>query len=139
MRMALFTKQDRMVIVVIAVLIVIGWGVRLTASWQTDPGDIQVHRQAAENIPAFDTADSPNTALMELVSPVNINTADVEKLMTLPLIGPVKAAAIVEYRETSGAFDDIHDITNVSGIGPATFERIKTRITIQTETEANGQ
>ncbi len=135
--MALFAKHDRIAIAAIAALIVIGWGVRFSISRQADTGEIRIHRQAAENMPAFDNADSLNTMLRELAATVNINTADAEKLMTLPMIGPVKASAIVEYRKTHSAFENIRDITNVTGIGPATFERIKERITVQTETDAN--
>ena len=61
---------------------------------------------------------------------ININTADVTKLMELPGIGESKAGAIVEYRESNGAYTDINDIKNVSGIGEALFERIKEKIEV---------
>ena len=56
---------------------------------------------------------------------ININTADVELLDTLPGIGPALAQAIVDYRETFGPFFYIEDIMLVDGIGEATFEEIK--------------
>lgn len=61
---------------------------------------------------------------------VNINTASVEELDTLPGIGPVIAQRIVEYREANGPFKSIQEITLVSGIGDATFEKIKDRISV---------
>jgi competence ComEA-like helix-hairpin-helix protein len=61
---------------------------------------------------------------------ININTASLEELDTLPGIGPSKAAAIVDYREANGDFQTIDDIINVSGIGEATFENIKDLITV---------
>ena len=61
---------------------------------------------------------------------ININTATAETLQTLSGIGKTKAAAIVEYRETHGVFSDISEITNVSGIGEKTFEKIRNNITV---------
>lgn len=64
-------------------------------------------------------------------SPVNINTANAAELAaTLDGVGPSKAQAIVEYRETHGNFSDASEITRVKGIGEATFERNKSVISI---------
>ena len=43
----------------------------------------------------------------------------------IPGIGPSKAERILEYRETTGPFQNIEDIKNVSGIGNKTFENIR--------------
>ncbi len=64
-------------------------------------------------------------------SKVNINSAGKEELMTLPGIGESKAEDILSYRETEGGFGSIEDIQNVSGIGAATFSRLKDRIDIR--------
>jgi competence protein ComEA len=61
---------------------------------------------------------------------VNINTATVTELDTLPGIGPTTAQSIVDYRFQNGPFQVIQDIQNVPGIGPATFDGIKDYITI---------
>ena len=61
---------------------------------------------------------------------VNINTADVSGLTTISGIGKTRAEAIIAYREEHGAFLSIEDIKNVSGIGDATYEKIKDRITV---------
>jgi len=61
---------------------------------------------------------------------ININTASLEELVTLPGIGPDKAGKIIAHREEYGPFEDITAIQEVSGIGPATFERIKELITV---------
>lgn len=60
---------------------------------------------------------------------VNINLADVQELMTIPGIGPSKAAAIVQYREENGSFASTESIMEVSGIGQKTFERLESFIT----------
>jgi competence protein ComEA len=66
----------------------------------------------------------------ELGGQVNINTATIEELDTLPGIGLGYAQRIVEYRELNGPFGSIEEITLVSGIGDATFEKIRDRITV---------
>jgi competence protein ComEA len=61
---------------------------------------------------------------------ININTATVEELDTLPGIGETTAQAIVEYRIANGPFQTIEDIINVPGVGPSTFEAIMNLITV---------
>ena len=62
---------------------------------------------------------------------VNLNTATSTDLETLPGIGPSKALAIIEYRETNGAFKSIDDLKNVAGIGDKTYEKLKENIKIR--------
>lgn len=61
---------------------------------------------------------------------VNINTADVQTLTTLPGIGESRAEAIINYRNRSGFFGTIEDIMNVAGIKEAAFEKIKDYICV---------
>lgn len=56
---------------------------------------------------------------------VNINTASVEQLTTLPGVGPKLAARIVEYRQKSGSFRAAHDLLNVQGIGEKNFAKLE--------------
>ena len=56
---------------------------------------------------------------------VSLNQATVGELETLPGIGPSKAAAIIKYREEVGAFKSIDELTNVSGIGEKTLEKLR--------------
>lgn len=63
-------------------------------------------------------------------SPVNLNTATREELMTLPGIGEAKADAVIAYREENGGFSSPEEIMNISGIKEAVFSQIKDRITV---------
>lgn len=62
---------------------------------------------------------------------ININTATLEQLDTLPGIGPVKAQSIIDYRNEHGFFNSVEAIQDVAGIGPVTYEGIKGLITVQ--------
>jgi competence protein ComEA len=61
---------------------------------------------------------------------ININTADINQLETLPGIGPAIAGEIINYRETEGDFQRIEEIQKVPRIGPSIFENIKDLITV---------
>ena len=57
---------------------------------------------------------------------LNINTATVEEFDSLPGIGPSRAADIIAARRQLGGFSSVQDLTMVSGIGPATLDKITT-------------
>ncbi|ARK29299.1 helix-hairpin-helix domain-containing protein [Halalkalibacter krulwichiae] len=59
---------------------------------------------------------------------IPINRAEAGQLQQLPGIGPAKAAAIISYREEHGAFKDINDLLNISGIGPKSIEKLEEAI-----------
>lgn len=61
---------------------------------------------------------------------VNINTASLEELETLPSIGEVRAQAIITYRETNGGFRTIEELQEVSGIGEKIFADVAPHITV---------
>jgi len=62
---------------------------------------------------------------------INLNKADEAELQNLPGVGPAKAAAIIEFRETSGPFKTIEDLKNISGIGDKTFDKLKDLIDVK--------
>jgi competence protein ComEA len=61
---------------------------------------------------------------------VNINTADEATLETLNGVGPVLAAAIIQYRTEHGPFASVDQLDEVSGIGPATLEDLRSQVTV---------
>ena len=61
---------------------------------------------------------------------ININTASVSELMGLNGIGESRAQAIISYREENGAFKNIEEIKNVSGIKDGLFNKIRDQITV---------
>ena len=62
---------------------------------------------------------------------VNINTAEVWLLESLPGIGETLAQRIVDYRMANGYFQSVDDLKQVDGIGVSVFEKIKDKITVR--------
>ena len=77
-----------------------------------------------------DSKDSAISSSVFIGDKVSLNTATLDELMTLPGIGEAKAEAIIKYREEVGAFQNVEQLKEVSGIGDAIFDRIKENITI---------
>lgn len=70
--------------------------------------------------PAGDASDGDGGALV-----VNLNSASASELTALPGIGETLAGRIVAWREENGPFARVDQVMAVSGIGPATYERIR--------------
>lgn len=64
------------------------------------------------------------------IGPVNLNTATVDDLDTLPGVGPVMAGRIVDWRTQHGRFASVDQLREVSGIGDRTFERLAPLVTV---------
>jgi competence protein ComEA len=63
---------------------------------------------------------------------VDLNRADRAQLLQLPGVGPAMATRIEEYRREHYGFRDVEELKKVSGIGPATFERLRALVYVDT-------
>jgi len=61
---------------------------------------------------------------------VDLNTATLEQLDTLPGVGPVLAQRILDWRQQNGRFGSIDELREVAGIGDATFADLKPRVRV---------
>ena len=102
---------------VIAVLLVLGMGMATTAAQES----------ARKNTESSSASAS---------APINLNTASVAQLETLPGIGRSTAERILEYRQKNGSFKKIEDLMNVRGVGEKSFLKLKPLITV---TPAKGE
>ncbi|MFB1036153.1 MAG: helix-hairpin-helix domain-containing protein [Sinobacterium sp.] len=59
---------------------------------------------------------------------VNINTASLKQLISLPGVGKTKAAAIIEYRTKNGKFKSVEDLMNVKGVGEKMLQKLKHQV-----------
>lgn len=90
----------------------------------------------AAQSPSPDTAQTPAASKPAL----NLNTATIEQLETLPGIGRKTAERILEYRTKSGGFKRIEELMNVKGIGEKSFLKLKPLIAVPPKTDkATGE
>ncbi|WP_329759834.1 ComEA family DNA-binding protein [Acinetobacter pittii] len=76
-------------------------------------------------------SNAPKSSIMtDSSGQVHLNQANIDELQKLKGIGEKKAQAIVEYRQKNGGFKNIDEFKNVKGIGPAIFEKNKTRLSL---------
>lgn len=89
---------------------------------------IEVLRRGAA--PEATAAVVEGSSASEPAAPINLNVADQAALETIPEIGPVTAAAILEYRAQVGSFTSVEELLEVSGVGPATLEAMRPYVTL---------
>lgn len=62
---------------------------------------------------------------------ININKASSTELQSLPGIGQVKAQSIIDYRESVGGFKSVDELTNITGIGAKTVDKLRDMVDIK--------
>jgi competence protein ComEA len=96
----------------------------------TDGQQILVPKKGATTASVPGTTDGVPGSAGGTGGLVNINTADEATLETLNGVGPVLAAAIIQYRTEHGPFASVDQLDEVSGIGPATLEDLRSQVTV---------
>ncbi|MEH1011904.1 ComEA family DNA-binding protein [Micromonospora sp. CPCC 206060] len=61
---------------------------------------------------------------------VNLNTATLAQLDSLPGVGPVLAQRILAHRDQHGGFKAVSDLRQVDGIGESRYEQLKDLVTV---------
>jgi competence protein ComEA len=113
----LFTRDERAVVVFLAVSLAVGSLVM--AARRVDPSLV-----ADTQSPGADSASLVQPAETQ-EWPIDVNRASADELVALPGIGPVRAAAIIALRDERGRFGSIDELLDVKGIGPKTLERLR--------------
>ena len=95
---------------------------------------VSVGTSAVQTTQAAEGSLSPARSLPDAPL-VNINTADLKTLQTLPMIGPARAEKIIAYREENGPFTALSDLMKVSGIGQSVYHTIQSKICLEDNDE----
>lgn len=74
--------------------------------------------------------DPPQATAPTELPPIDINTATVQQLSSLPGIGQVLAQRIISYRTANGPFESLADLTKVEGVGEKKLEAILEYVTL---------
>lgn len=98
------------------------------AALLTDGEKIYIPR-VGEAVPG-DVTGSGGGASSPAAQPLDLNTASIAQLDTLPGIGPATAQAIVDYRSQHGRFRSVDELLNVRGIGPAKLDELRSLVRV---------
>ncbi len=90
------------------------------------------------HVPAIGETPSPGAGTVgagvggggTVAGKVNLNTADLAALDTLPGVGPATAKAIVDWRDANGRFTAVEDLLSVTGIGDKTLAELRDLVTV---------
>ena len=97
----------------------------------TDMSQINLARKVSDGeLIAVGVAAGPGASGTSAGGPVNLNTATLEQLQTLPGVGPVLAQRILDYRDQHGGFATVADLQKVTGIGASKYNDLKNRVTV---------
>jgi len=110
-----FTRREWAAVLALVALLAAG----VLLNWPDERSGVQFVRVESKGV----------SLLPGVPGRVDINRATAEELTVLSGVGAVKARNIVEYRREHGPFRSIGQLENVSGIGPATLDRMRPYVT----------
>jgi competence protein ComEA len=100
------------------------------AALLTDGQQIVVWKRGSIGAPGVPTGGGGVPGPGSPTQPVNLNTATLDQLESLPGIGPALGQRILDYRQLHGPFASVDELVNVSGIGEKRMEDLRPLVTV---------
>ena len=117
-----FNRNEQIAILALTALLIVGSVV--SAYDYFFPDDIENFEVIKGAIPVPEIPPEDEATHSEPLA-VNVNTATLEELQSLPGVGASRAQAILNEREARGGFRSVDDLLDVKGIGPSGLERLR--------------
>jgi competence protein ComEA len=131
-----FTPQEVKAIIFLVVILLIGSGVTLYKKYHPDfapelllKENRQIEKKIAEPPKVSLNPEDPDSKTSN--KKINLNTATLQELDSLPGIGKELGKRILDYRESKGNFSSIEELQKIKGIGQKTFEKLKNLVTVE--------
>ncbi|MCK4530909.1 MAG: helix-hairpin-helix domain-containing protein [Candidatus Marinimicrobia bacterium] len=124
----MFTKKEKNIILIVALILLlgaVGFVVRKVIKKQRALRSSDISMKDT-----FQREDESREESKIPSEPVNINTAGLMEIEALPFLGMERSKDIIEYRDKNGPFKSLDELTNISGIGPKTLDKLKPLITL---------
>lgn len=126
-----FTPLESKAIIFLGVVLLLGSGVTLHKKYNPDfAPELLLKEERKTNLPKKNPVILEEKNLKVNEGKINLNTADLKELESLPGIGKELAQRILDYRLEQQGFSRIEELKKVKGIGPKTFEKIKNLVRI---------
>lgn len=144
------TKQEQRILLGLIIVIIIALGIqyarkhrekdviyidseKTASAWSKDQQGLA--KESSEKYPSQagwsrltpGTAQKSTTAQADHSGMIDLNTASIEDLTILPGIGPARAEAIINYRDSVGGFRSLEQVKKAPTIGDKTYELLKTK------------
>ena len=128
--MAAMTRFDKIVLGLTAAFLVVTGGYFVSGQLGEAEYQVTVSKQApAVSASLPEVEDGYPDSLLE-GEVIDLNTASAADLTRLPGIGEKRAQAIVDYRESSGPFQSVEELTEVKGIGEGILAQVYDYVTV---------
>ena len=126
--MKIFTTQERTVVIILASLFMLGMAVKAAKEhYNTGTDQITLIGSNVDVVKFYAGLDEDD---IESAGKVNINSAGIDKLISLLGIGEKTAEKTINKRSELGAFNTLEDLILVSGIGGKTYKKLLSYIQI---------